>query len=391
MFGNQFTLLALPLAAAVTLHASPLEMGLLAAARFAPAILVGLPAGVWLDRTRRKPILVASQAVSAAALATIPAAAIVHALTIGQLYAVAFVGGGAATFQGIAQAVFLPTIVGRERLVEANSRIQSSLTIANLVGPGVAGAAVQVLTAPVAIAFDAVSYLVGSATSAWTRAVETVPLASGGRPFAEAKEGQAWLWRQPLVRAITMTIVLNNGGGNVTFAVYVLYFVTQVGITPFQLGLIFAISGVSSLLGARLSRPLVARGWLGPVMAVGAGLVVLGQSGTLIAAYAPRQEAFAILIAFSALLGCALMVYNVNQQSIRQAVTPDRLLGRVQSGTVVLLAVAQVAGSLLGGAIGQLAGLRTAIAVGVVITLTSALPSILSPLRSLRGVPTPVD
>jgi MFS family permease len=366
-------------------------MGLLAAARFAPAILVGLPAGVWLDRTRRKPILVASQAVSAAALATIPAAAIVHALTIGQLYAVAFVGGGAATFQGIAQAAFLPTIVGRERLVEANSRIQSSLTIANLVGPGVAGAAVQVLTAPVAIAFDAVSYLVGSATSAWTRAVETVPLASGGRPFAEAKEGQAWLWRQPLVRAITMTIVLNNGGGNVTFAVYVLYFVTQVGITPFQLGLIFAISGVSSLLGARLSRPLVARGWLGPVMAVGAGLVVLGQSGTLIAAYAPRQEAFAILIAFSALLGCALMVYNVNQQSIRQAVTPDRLLGRVQSGTVVLLAVAQVAGSLLGGAIGQLAGLRTAIAVGVVITLTSALPSILSPLRSLRGVPTPVD
>jgi MFS family permease len=391
MFGNQFTLLALPLAAAVTLHASPLEMGLLAAARFAPAILVGLPAGVWLDRTRRKPILVASQAVSAAALATIPAAAIVHALTIGQLYAVAFVGGGAATFQGIAQAAFLPTIVGRERLVEANSRIQSSLTIANLVGPGVAGAAVQVLTAPVAIAFDAVSYLVGSATSAWTRAVETVPLASGGRPSAEAKEGQAWLWRQPLVRAITMTIVINNGGGNVTFAVYVLYFVTQVGITPFQLGLIFAISGVSSLLGARLSRPLVARGWLGPVMAVGAGLVVLGQSGTLIAAYAPRQEAFAILIAFSALLGCALMVYNVNQQSIRQAVTPDRLLGRVQSGTVVLLAVAQVAGSLLGGAIGQLAGLRTAIAVGVVITLTSALPSILSPLRSLRGVPTPVD
>jgi len=125
-------------------------------------------------------------------------------------------------------------------------------------------------------------------------------------------------------------------------------------------------------------------------MAVGAGLVVLGQSGTLIAAYAPRQEAFAILIAFSALLGCALMVYNVNQQSIRQAVTPDRLLGRVQSGTFVLVAVAQVAGSLLGGAIGQLAGLRTAIAVGVIITLTSALPSILSPLRTLREVPNPV-
>jgi MFS family permease len=365
-------------------------MGFLGAMRFTPAILVGLPAGVWLDRTRRKPILVASQAVNAVALATIPAAGILHVLTISQLYAVAFLAGGAATFQGIAQTAVIPTIVGRDRLVEANSRIQSSLTVASLIGPGLAGAAVQVLTAPVAIAVEAVSYLVGSLTSAWTRVEEAVPLASGRRPVAEAKEGQVWLWRQPLVRAITLTIVLNNGGGNVTFAVYVLYFVTQVGITPTQLGLIFAISGVSSLLGARLSRPLVARGWLGPVMAAGAGLVVLGQSGTLIAAFAPRQDAFAILIGFSAVLGCALMVYNVNQQSIRQAVTPDRLLGRVQSGTFVLLAIAQVAGSLLGGAIGQLAGLRTAIAVGVLITLTSALPSILSPLRTLRRVPAPV-
>ncbi len=387
MLGNQFTQLALPIAAAVALHASAIEMGFLGAMRFAPAILIGLPAGVWLDRTKRKPVLVVSQLVSAAALATIPAAAVLHALTIGQLYVVAFLAGGAATFQGIAQTAFVPSIVGRDRLVEANSRIQSSLTVANLLGPGVAGAAVQALTAPVAITFDAFSFLVGSLTSAWTRAHETAPSGPGHRPLAEAIEGQVWLWRQPLVRAITLTIVLNNGGGNVTFAVFILYFVTQVGITPFQLGLIFAIGGVASLLGAQLSRPLVARGWLGPVMAVGAGLVVLGQAGTLVAAFAPRHEVLAILIAFSALTGISLMVYNINQQSIRQAVTPDRLLGRVQSGVFVLVALAQVAGSLLGGTIGQLAGLRTAIAIGVVITLTSALPSILSPLRKLRRVP----
>jgi len=387
MLGNQFTQLALPIAAAVALHATAIEMGFLGAMRFAPAILIGLPAGVWLDRTKRKPVLVVSQLVSAAALATIPAAAVLHALTIGQLYVVAFLAGGAATFQGIAQTAFVPSIVGRDRLVEANSRIQSSLTVANLLGPGVAGAAVQALTAPVAITFDAFSFLVGSLTSAWTRAHETAPSGPGHRPLAEAIEGQVWLWRQPLVRAITLTIVLNNGGGNVTFAVFILYFVTQVGITPFQLGLIFAIGGVASLLGAQLSRPLVARGWLGPVMAVGAGLVVLGQAGTLVAAFAPRHEVLAILIAFSALTGISLMVYNINQQSIRQAVTPDRLLGRVQSGVFVLVALAQVAGSLLGGTIGQVAGLRTAIAIGVLITLTSALPSILSPLRKLRRVP----
>lgn len=390
LFGNQFTQLALPIAAAVILHATALEMGLLGAMRFVPALLVGFPAGVWLDRTRRKPVLVVSQALSAAALATIPAAALLDMLSIGQLYVVAFLAGVAATFQSIAQTAFLPTVAGRDRLVEANSRMQSSLTIANLLGPGAAGAAVQTLTAPVAIAFDAASFVIGSLTSAWTRAHEAVPSPSGRRPVAEAVAGQAWLWRQPLVRAITLTILLNNGGSNVTFAVFVLYFVTQVGITPAQLGLIFAIGGVSSLVGAQVSRPLVVRGWLGPVMAGGAGLVVLGQSGWLIAAYAPRQAAFAILAAFSALVGCSLMVYNVNQQSIRQAVTPDRLLGRVQSGVFVLVAAAGVTGSLLGGAIGQLAGLRTAIVVGVAITLTSALPSVFSPLRGLRRVPAPV-
>jgi MFS family permease len=389
MLGNQFTLLALPIAAAVTLHATALEMGLLGALRFAPGILLGFPSGVWLDRTRRKPVMVASQAVSAAVLATIPAAAFLHVLSIGQLYVVAFLAGAAATLQTIALTAFVPSVAGRDRLVEANTRIQSSLTVANLLGPGLAGAAVQALTAPLAIVFDAASFAVGSVTSAWTHVEEHLPALPRSRPVAEAMEGQAWLWRQPLVRDITLTILINNGGGNITFAVFVLYFVARVGLTPTQIGLVFAISGLSSLIGARLSRPLVERGWLGPVMAGGAALVVLGQSGTLIAAYAPPSAAFAILIGFGALLGCALMVYNVNQQSIRQAVTPDRLLGRVQSGTYVLVAVAQVSGSLLGGAIGQSAGLRAAIAVGVAVTLTSALPSIFSPLRSLRAVPAP--
>jgi MFS family permease len=389
MVGNQFTLLALPIAAAVTLHAAPAEMGLLGAMRFAPGILLGLPAGVWLDRTRRKPILVASQAVSAIALATIPAAALLHLLSIGQLYVVAFVAGVAATVQGIAVPAIVPALAGRDRLVQANTRIQSSLTVSNLVGPGLAGAAVQALTAPIAIAFDAASFVVGAVTSAWSHVNEALPAPSGRRTFADGVEGQKWMWRQPLVRAITLTILINNCGGNVIFAVYVLFFVTRVGITPAQLGLIFAVSGASALLGAQVGRPLVAAGWLGPVMAGGAVLVVLGQSGALIAAFAPKSAAFPILVGFGALLGCALMVYNANQQSIRQAVTPDRLLGRVQSGVYFLVAVAAVVGSLLGGAIGQSAGLRAAIAFGVALNLASALPSIFSPLRRLRTVPVP--
>jgi MFS family permease len=390
MLGNQFTLLALPVAAAVTLQASAAQMGVLGAMRFGPGILFGLPAGVWLDRTRRKPILVTSQAVSAAALATIPAAAFLHHLMIGQLYVVAFVAGAAATVQGIAVPAIVPALAGRDRLVQANTRIQSSLTVSNLLGPGLAGAAVQAFTAPLAIAADAASFVVGAITTAWTHVNEVLPPPSGRRTFADAVEGQVWMWRQPLVRAITLTILINNAGGSVIFAVYVLYFVTRVGITPTQLGLIFAVTGASALLGAQLGRPLLARERLGLVMAGGASLVVLGQTGALIAAYSPRQAAFPILIAFGALLGSGLMIYNINQQSIRQAVTPDGLLGRVQSGVFVLVAAAGVVGSLLGGAIGQSVSLRAALAVGVALNLVSVLPTIFSQLRNLRTVPATV-
>jgi len=387
LLGNQFTQLALPIAAAVTLHASALEMGVLGALRFAPALLVGLPAGVWVDRTRRQPLMVWSQVLSAAALGTIPLAAVLHLLSIGQLYAVAFVAGIAATIQGIVLVALIPTVAGRDHLIEANTRIQSSYTVSNLLGPGIAGAAVQALTAPIAIAFDAATFLVGALTAAWTRVVEVVPSRPQRHPVADAIEGLRWLWREPLVRATTLTIVINSGGTNVTLAVYVLYFVTHVGITPAQIGIVFAVAGLTSLVGAQLSRPLVRRGWLGPVMAIGAAMVVLGQTGPLIAAYAPRVAVFPILVGFGALVGVALMVYNVNQQAIRQAVTPDHIFGRVQAGIYVLAAAAQVAGSLLGGAIGETLGLRTALAVGAAIALTSALPTILSPLRALRAVP----
>jgi MFS family permease len=391
LVGNQFTQLALPIAAAVTLHATPVEMGVLGAMRFIPGLILALPAGVWLDRTRRKPVMVGAQAISAIALGTIPAAALLHVLTIAQLYVVAFAAGGAATAQGIALPSIVPALAGRDRLVQANTRIQSSLTVANLIGPGLAGAAVQAFTAPIAIAVDAASFLVGAITAAWTRVHEVLPPPSGRRTLTEAIDGQLWMWRQPLVRAITLTIVINNCGSNVIYAVYVLYFVVQVGITPAQIGLVFAVSGASALLGAQLGRPLVARGWLGPVMTVGAALVVVGQSGALIAAYAPRTAALPILVGFAALLGSSLMLYNVNQQSIRQALTPDHMLGRVNSGIFVLFALAAGAGSLVGGAVGQAAGLRAAIAVGVALNLISALPSILSPLRRLRTVPALAD
>src|SRR5207248_2883865 len=144
LFGNQFTYLALPLAAVLTLHANAAQMGLLGAFEFLPALLFGLPAGIWLDRTRRRPVMVAAQLLNVAALATIPGAAVLHVFSLPQLYAVAFVTGSANSFYSIAQTAFVPTLAGRENLVEANAKYQTSMTVASLAGPGLAGFTVQV-------------------------------------------------------------------------------------------------------------------------------------------------------------------------------------------------------------------------------------------------------
>jgi MFS family permease len=389
LFGSAFTQLALPITAAVYLHASAAQMGLLLAAQFAPPLLLSLPAGVWLDRRRRQPILVGSQVLSAVALGTVPIAALLGLLRIEHLYVVGALAGAAQALTSISQNAFLPALVGRDNLVEANSKLQYSRTLASLFGPGIAGFAIQVLTAPIAIAFDAASFVIGAVTTAAARAAEPHPVASVRHPVVEAREGLTWLWRQPMIRAITLTIVIANI--NLSGPVFVLYFVTRVGITPFELGIIFAAASLSSLVGARLAQPLVNRGYLGRLMVAGAVLLVVGQLLNIPAAFAGHAIAFAVLTAGAAISGFGLMLYNINQQAIRQALTPDRLLGRVQSGVFVIVALGQVVGSLLGGALGQTIGLVATLIVGQAFTVLSALPTILSPLRSLREVPTAPD
>jgi MFS family permease len=387
LFGTAFTTLAMPITAAVYLHASAAQMGFLFAAQFAPQLLIGLPAGVWLDRSRRRPVLVAGQLLSAAALATVPLAAVAGVLRIEQLYVVGALVGTAQTLAGIAQNSFLPTLVGRDQLVEANSKLYYSRTLASLIGPGLAGLAVQLLSAPKAIAFDAASFVVGAVTAARLRTRERAPVASGRHPLAEAREGLAWLWREPVMRAITLSIVFAQLGGTVVATIFVLLFVTRVGITPLQLGIVFAVGSLSSLVGGRLAQPLVRRGYLGTVMVAGAVLPVIGQILDIPAALGPQPLAFPLLIAGSALSWFGLMAYNVNQQAIRQAMTPDRLMGRAQSGVFVLAGITQVAGALLGGTLGQTAGLVPTLVVGIVLTVLWGVATLASPLRSLREVP----
>jgi MFS family permease len=366
-------------------------MGLLGAFQFLPALLFGLPAGVWLDRTRRQPVLVAAQLVNMAALATVPAAALLHVLSLPQLYAVGFVAGAANTFFTIAQSAFLPTFAGRENLVEASAKYQTSMTVASLAGPGLAGFLVQVLTAPIAIAFDAASFLVGALTAAWIRVTEPPPASATAvrNPLREAREGLVFLWTHPLVRSITLTIISANMGGRLSSAVFLLLFVGQLGVTPVQIGIAFAVGSFSSLVGAQVTKPLVDRGRLGTVMVAGAALFAFGIALTVPAALAPRPWIFPMLLAVGLISGFGLMAYNINQQAIRGSVVPNEMLGRVSAGLFVVVALGNVAGSLIGGALGQRIGLFGAIVVASAVSATSVLPAIFSPLGRLRAVPAP--
>ncbi|HKF18956.1 MAG TPA: MFS transporter [Candidatus Dormibacteraeota bacterium] len=389
LFGTQFSLLAIPLAAALTLHASSAQMGFLAAAQFAPALVLGPFIGVWLDRARRRPVMVATQLASMAALATVPIAAVGHLLTLAQLYTVAFLAGAASAAYSVAQSSFLPTLVGREHLVEANAKFQTSRTIAQLAGPGIAGWVIQLITAPLAIAFDAATFLVAALTAAWIRTHEEVPAAAEARRhvLSEARHGLSFLWEEPLVRSVSLILILANFGSFFGSAVFVLLFVGHLGVTPAQLGLVWAIGSLSSLFGAQLAKPVARRLGLGPVLVTACILYSAGGLGAVAAAFAARPAVLPLLVANGLVTGLALMTFNVSQQAIRQAVIPNRLLGRTQAGLLVLVYGGQVLASLAGGALGQVAGLRTALVVGAALVWLSVLPAVFSPLRRLPEVP----
>lgn len=362
-------------------------MGVLTALQFAPGLLLGLAAGVWLDRARRRPVLIGTQVASAAVLATVPLAAALNVLSIQQLYVVSFLAGAAAVVFGVAQISYLPMLVGRERLIEGNARYQTSRTVASLIGPGLAGTAVQLLTAPMAIVMDAVSFVVGAVTAAWIRVAEPAPQLGQRPTVREAIAGFAFLWRQRLVRGITGTLLLANIGAGMSSAVFVLLFVGQLGVPPVQVGLVFVASSLSSLAGSLLIRPLQDRAGLGLAMTLATAQLAVGVVVRTGAAFVSRPSTLPLLIAGALVGGLGLMIYNVAQQSIQQAVIPDQLLGRTTAAVSLVINAGSVVAALAGGALGQLIGLRETLVVATVLTVLCVLPTALSPLCILRTVP----
>lgn len=387
-FGSQITLLALPLTAALTLHATPAEMGILSAAETAPFLLVGLFAGVWVDRLRRRPILLVTDFARGILLLAIPLAALLEALTIGLLYAVAFLVGILTVFFEVAYQSFLPALVGREQLVEGNSKLEVSRSAAQIAGPGVAGGLVQLVTAPIAIIVDAASFFISAFFLIFVRVPEAAPTPHAERQtvWKDIGEGLGIVFGHPLLRAIAGSTATANLGGNIWQAILILYLTRQLGLGAGVIGLIFAMGSVGFLCGALLAGRCARWFGLGPVIV---GSMMVGAIGALLLPVAQRPATFAVplLIASQFIAGGSGTIYNINQVSLRQAITPDHLLGRMNATMRFIVWGTLPIGALIGGALGGAIGLRPTLVVGVVIQSSAFLWTFFSPVRALREQP----
>ncbi len=391
-FGTQVTLLALPIIAATTLNVTPFEFGMLATVEFLPFILLSLPAGVWVDRLRRRPILIAGDLVRAAALVSIPVAFALDALTIWQLYIVGFINGCATVFFDVAYQSYLPSLVERDQIVDGNAKLQTSYSAAQIVGPGVAGLIIGAFTAPFAILLDAVSFVVSALFMFAIRRHETAPEPvlneRGERPSmrSEIVEGLRYVGRQPLLRSIAATTGLSNFFSNVVYSILILYLVRELVFTPEVLGLAFSVGAVGFLLGALVANRVASRFGVGPTIV---GSAVMFGPSALLVAIAPPDVAVPFVAGSVFVGGFGGALYNINQVSLRQAITPERMQGRMNATMRFIVWGTIPIGATIGGFLGGVIGLHETIWIGAIGGTFVFLPVLFSPVRSLQRIPDP--
>jgi len=396
VFGSQISALAVPLLAVLTLKVSPFEVALLGTIEMLPFILFTLPAGAWVDRLRRRPIMITGDLGRAIALGTIPVAYALGALTIWQLYLVGFVTGVLTVFFDVSNQSYLPSIVERDQLVDGNSKLQVSQSAAQIAGPGIAGYLVGVLTAPFAILIDAASFVVSAFFIFLIRrpeppVVHPADAAGERRPsiWSDIRAGLGFVFGNPSLRAIAGGTSTSNLFGSIAFATVIVYLADSayLGLTPATIGVVFAIGNVGALVGALTANRLAARFGVGPTIV---GTLAVGGLGPLLVALAPPAIPVPFLVAGGILGGFSQMAYNINQVSYRQAICPPRMQGRMNATIRFLVWGTMPIGSIIGGILATTIGVHEAIWIGAILGLTPVLFPLLSPVRDIRVMPEPV-
>ncbi len=393
-FGGQVTFLALPLTAALLLNAGPVEMGILTAVEVLPYTLFGLFSGVVIDRSSKLKLIIIADIGRGLALLAIPIAAWLGMLSMPIMYVVGFLVGLGGIIGWPAYQVFMAERVTREKLVEANANIALSDSASQLIGPGLAGFLIHALTAPFAILLDAISFLI---SAIMLRSIAAAPsdapkLRSDSRGiagvWADAREGLAMIWRTPVLRSIAVSLMIWNVLKHAYLAIVILFATRDLALSPGEIGILFTAAGLGFLLASATCQRLNKRFGVGPIMLIG-----LSLSGVAWLLVATVTRAHVTMLHFGGALlifDFGAMLFFINYLTLRQAATPEHLRGRVTSTMIFLSVSLSPVGSLLGGLLGEVFGLRTTIFVtGIGGVVLGAVLLAISPLKKMRELPGP--
>ena len=380
--GSQVSLLALPTVAILVLGATPFQVGLLAACETLAFPVLGLVAGVYVDRLPRRPIMIACDVGRLLALASVPVAFALGVLSMPQLYAVALITGVGTVFFDVAYQSYLPALIPRADLIEGNTKLQVTGSVAQMAGPALGGFLIQLLGPARAVAADAATFLVSVVSLAWIRRAEPspAPAKESGRGgfFAEMWEGIQVVFGNSTIWKIAGSTSTSNLGSNLFFAVFLIFLYRVLHLSPGTVGVIFAAGAVGGLLGALTAAWIPRRIGLGPTLFV--TMLVSGLSMILIPL---AQYGFAIPLLFASMFVTSFVipVYNINQVSLRQAIVPDRLQGRMNATVRTIIWGTNPIGAFIGGIIGSTYGTVPALYAGIAVSLLAGFWILLGPIR----------
>ena len=387
-FGGQITALALPLCAALLLHATPAQMGTLVALQALPFALFGLPVGVWLDRSRKLPIMLYCEILFGMALASVAAAQWLGLLSMPWLYAVGFLLGTGFVIGGGAEQVFLTYLVGRDGLIDAQSKFAATDSAARLIGPGIAGALIGSLSAPFAILINALGFLISFWNLKKINVREPKPAPSTTHALREMKDGIVFIWRHPVLRTLAWGAAIWHFLFYGFMALQILFATRELGMTAGVLGSLQMLGGVGVLAGSFLIKPLSGRFGVGGTILIGIGCTAAGFvliAAIPVALFGSSRASAAMYGAVNFVLDCGGILFFMPYLALRQKVTPDAFLGRMVSTMRFLTVAAAPLGALAAGAIAEHASVRAGLmcvaAGGVALTGAMAFAS---QLRSVR-------
>ncbi|WP_106815453.1 MFS transporter [Microbacterium timonense] len=386
-FGAQITELAIPVLAVLILDATEWEVGVLNAAQVAAFLVVGLPAGAWIDRMRKRHVMIVADAVRAAALGTLPLLALFGALEIWHMILVALVMGVATVFFDVSNQSIIPSLVRTDQIAEANGKLQSTEQLAGLAGPAMGGWLVGVLAAPLAILITVGTYLASFVALLFTRDHEQLRAPEDHKPLLhEIAEGLRWVFGNPLLRRIVGTTGVANFFGTIAATLLPIFALRELGLTPQMLGVVFSLSAVGGLLGAIATPHILKR--VGEARAIPISAIAFCVSPFFLPAISLVPAlAFPLLVVQFFVTSFTILLYNVTQVTFRQRITPSRLLGRMNASIRFVVWGVMPIGALLAGALGTWIGTVPTLWIAASGELLAGLFVVIGPFWSMRELP----